>query len=70
MITLRYRLKDLKVQAVEQSFKDGNTEFPAGSFIVNVNQSGKDVHKLVRAAVERSGLTAVGARKFAKRADA
>ncbi|HKS39601.1 MAG TPA: hypothetical protein VJX74_03230, partial [Blastocatellia bacterium] len=58
MITLRYRLKELKVQAVEQSFKDGNTEFPAGSFIVPVNQSGKDVHKIVRAAVERSGLTA------------
>lgn len=58
MITLRYRLKDLKVQAVEQSFKDGSTEFPAGSFIVPVKQSGKDVHKLVREAVEFAGLTA------------
>src|SRR4029079_585349 len=52
MITLRYRLKDLKAMAVEQSFKEGATEFPAGSFIIPVNQGGKDVHKLVKAAVE------------------
>ena len=35
MITLRYRLKDLKVQAVEKEFKQGDITFPAGSFIVN-----------------------------------
>ena len=58
MVTLRYRLKDLKVQAVEQSFKDGNTEFPAGSFIVPANQSGKDVQGFVKNAVEPLGLTA------------
>src|SRR5262249_50714847 len=33
MITLRYRLKDVKVQAVEKEFKDGERTFPAGSFI-------------------------------------
>jgi zinc carboxypeptidase len=58
MITLRYRLKDLKAMAVEHSFKEGNTEFPAGSFIIPVNQSGKDVHKIVKTAVEQLGLTA------------
>ncbi|HKP86370.1 MAG TPA: M14 family zinc carboxypeptidase [Blastocatellia bacterium] len=58
MITLRYRLKDLKAQAVEQPFKDGNTEFPAGSFIVPASQNGKDVHRIVRSAVEELGLTA------------
>ena len=58
MITLRYRLKDLKVQAVEQAFKEGNTEIPAGSFIIPVNQSGKDVHRAVKTAVEQLGLTA------------
>jgi hypothetical protein len=57
MITLRYRLKDLKVQAVERAFKEGNVEFPAGSFIVSVSQSG-DIHNRVRQAVERLGLTA------------
>ncbi len=35
MITLRYRLKNLKVQAAEREFKQGATTFPAGSFIVS-----------------------------------
>jgi hypothetical protein len=38
MIALRYRLKDLKVQAAEESFKSGTNEFPAGSFVVQLNQ--------------------------------
>src|SRR5438132_7749298 len=54
MITLRYRLKDLKVQAAEKEFKQGDTTFPAGSFII----TGDAVR--VRAAVEPLGLTAVG----------
>ena len=35
MITLRYRLKDLKVQAAEKEFKQGDAPFPAGSFIIS-----------------------------------
>jgi hypothetical protein len=35
MITLRYRLKDLKVQAAEKEFKQGDTTFPAGSFVIS-----------------------------------
>ncbi len=54
MITLRYRLRDLKVQAVEKEFKQGNTAFPAGSFIVSGDAA------RVRPAVEALGLTAVG----------
>jgi hypothetical protein len=53
MITLRYRLKDLKVQAAEKEFKDGNVTFPAGSFIVSGDAA------RVRPAVEALGLTAV-----------
>jgi hypothetical protein len=52
MITLRYRLKDMRVQAVEEEFKNGDKTFPAGSFIV----SGDGAR--VRAAVEALGLTA------------
>lgn len=63
MITLRYRLKDLKVQAVEQSFKEGGLEFPAGSFIVPANQAGKNVHTLVKSAIEQLGLTAAALSK-------
>jgi hypothetical protein len=54
MITLRYRLKDVKVQAVEKEFKRGDITFPAGSFVV-----AGDAAK-VRPAVEALGLTAVG----------
>src|SRR5579883_624233 len=55
LITLRYRLKDVPMRAVEQSFKAGDQEIPAGSLIVaaSVGEQG-------RAEVEKLGLTAVG----------
>jgi hypothetical protein len=54
MITLRYRLKDLKVQAAEKEFRQGDATFPAGSFIITGDAA------RVRAAVEPLGLEAVG----------
>ncbi len=57
LITLRHRLKDLKVQSNEQAFKNGDIEIPAGSFIIAANQS--DVHNQVKSTVESLGLTAV-----------
>jgi hypothetical protein len=57
MISLRYRLKDLKVQTAERSFKEGNIEFPAGSFIVPVGQGSKNVQALIKTAIEQLGLT-------------
>ena len=54
MITLRYRLKDLKVQAAEKQFKQGETTFPAGSFVVTGDAA------RVKAAVEPLGLNASG----------
>ncbi len=53
MITLRYRLRELKVQAAEAEFKQGDVTFPAGSFIV----SGDGAR--VKSEVEKLGLTAV-----------
>src|SRR5207253_9239870 len=53
MITLRYRLKDMKVQAAEKEFKQGDVTFPAGSFVIAGDAS------RVRSAVESLGLTAV-----------
>ena len=53
MITLRYRLKDMKVQAAEKEFKQGDATFPAGSFVV----SGDGAR--VKNEVEKLGLTAV-----------
>jgi len=57
LITLRFRLKDLKVQANELSFKSGDAEVPAGSLIVAANQP--DAYNKVKAAVESLGLTAI-----------
>jgi len=54
MITLRYRLRDVRVRAVEQAFKAGGQEMPAGSFII-----GGDSYAKLKAACEPLGLTAV-----------
>jgi hypothetical protein len=54
MVTLRYRLKNLKVQAAARSFKAGDVEFPAGSFVIPADQSGADE---VKGAVEALGLS-------------
>jgi hypothetical protein len=56
MITLRYRLKDLKVSAAEQPFKAGDAEFPAGSFMVDAGGSAAALAR-VKAAVTQLGLT-------------
>jgi hypothetical protein len=64
MITLRYRLRDLTVQAVEQLFKEGDKEFPAGSFIVAVGQDDKNAQARVKTAVEQLGLTAAALSKM------
>jgi len=52
IITLRYRLKDLKFEAIEQSFKAGDTELPAGSLLVASSPR-------VRDEIEKLGLQAV-----------
>ena len=54
LVTLRYRLKDVAMRAVEQGFKSGDQDVPAGSFIV----SGSAYARL-KGAVEPLGLTAV-----------
>jgi Zinc carboxypeptidase len=53
LITLRYRLKDLKVQAVEKEFKQGDAVFPPGSFVVTGDAA------RIKDAIEPLGLTAV-----------
>jgi hypothetical protein len=60
LVTLRYRLKDVTVRAAEAAFKVGETEFPAGSFIIPVSQSGRDVPALVTEAIKPLGLAATG----------
>ena len=52
LITLRYRLKELRVQAAEQSFKVGDVEYPAGSFLISSTDA------RVPKAIEALGLRA------------
>jgi Zinc carboxypeptidase len=60
LITLRYRLKDLKVQALERPFKfpQSDVEIPAGSWIIPINQPSKDVSRLLSEAIRPLGLSA------------
>jgi hypothetical protein len=50
MVTLRYRLKDMKVQAAGKEFKHGDTVFPAGSFVITGDAA------RIRAEAETLGL--------------
>jgi hypothetical protein len=56
MMTLRYRLRGLKVSAAESSFKAGDVDCPPGSFLVDVSGSADGLAQ-VRAAVTPLGLT-------------
>jgi hypothetical protein len=53
LVTLRYRLKDVRVEAAEKEFKHGDTTFPAGTFIVHADAA------RLKAAVTPLGLDAV-----------
>jgi hypothetical protein len=55
LVTLRYRLKDLKVEANEQAFEASGIEFPPGSFIVSGSSGAAS---RIKTAVEDLGLTA------------
>jgi hypothetical protein len=56
MITFRYRLRGTPMQVAERSFTAGDTEFPAGSFIITGAPAGLAA---ARAAIDSLGLTAV-----------
>jgi hypothetical protein len=56
LATLRYRLKDVKFEAIEKSVKTGDTELPAGSFLVASSPR-------VKEEIEKLGLTAVALAK-------
>jgi len=55
LISLRYRLKDIAFKGAKASFKIGDTQFPAGSFLVQVTG---DAAARIRKQIEELGLTA------------
>jgi hypothetical protein len=59
LMTLRYKLKDIKMNAAEDSFKIGDQQFNAGSFIIKADGNPADLRQRLDAAVTELGLTAV-----------
>ena len=64
LATLRYKLKDVKISAAEDSFKIGDQHFSAGSFIIKTDGNPADIRQRLDAAVTELGLTAVAVDKL------
>jgi hypothetical protein len=64
LATLRFRLKDVKIGAAEDSFKVGDQQFNTGSFIVKLEGNPADVRTRLEAAVTALGLKALGVDKL------
>lgn len=59
LATLRFRLKNVKIAAAEDSFKIGDRQFNAGSFIIKTEGNGGDLRQRLDSAVTELGLAAV-----------
>jgi hypothetical protein len=58
LATLRFNLKDLKIQAAEAEFTAGGHKFNAGSFIIKKDGNPGDLRQRLESAVTELGLTA------------
>jgi hypothetical protein len=58
LATLRYRLKDVKMNAAEAPFKIGDKQFNAGSFVIKAEGNPADLRQQLNAAAGELGLTA------------
>src|SRR5258706_4005526 len=61
---LRYRLKDVKMSAAEDTFKIGDKSFNAGSFIIKTDGNPADMHAKLRKEVADLGLSAMAVDKI------
>ncbi len=64
LATFRFRLKDLKMSAAEESFKVGAQQFNAGSFLIRKEGNPSDLRRRLTAAVTELGLKAHGVEKL------
>jgi uncharacterized membrane protein YgcG len=64
LMTLRYKLKDLKIEAAEEGFEAGGQKFNAGSFIIKASDNAGDLKQTLSGPVADSGLKAVGIDKL------
>jgi Zinc carboxypeptidase len=64
LATLRFKLKDVKMQTAEDSFKVGDQQFSAGSFIIKTEGNAADLRERLNDAVKELGLTALAVDKL------
>src|SRR5215204_4436990 len=64
LATLRFRLKDVKMSAAEDSFKAGDQQYNSGSFIIKKDGNPADLRSRLESAVAELGLKAVGVEKL------
>ena len=64
LATLRYKLKDIKIESAEEAFKAGDRQFNAGSFIIKSEGNPADLRQRVDAAVGELGLKALAVDKL------
>ncbi len=61
LVTLRYRLRDVKLSVAEEAFKIGAQNFNAGSFIIKSDGNPNDLRARLEATATELGLTVVAA---------
>jgi hypothetical protein len=64
LATLRFRLRDVKMSAAEDSFKIGDQQFNTGSFILKKEGNPQDLRARLESTVTELGLKAVGVEKL------
>lgn len=64
LATLRFKLKDVKMDAAEDSFKLGEQQFAAGSFIIKTEGNPADLKQRLESAVTDLGLKALAVEKL------
>jgi hypothetical protein len=63
LMTLRYKLQNVKMHAAEDTFKVGERQFNAGSFIIKSEGNAGDLRQQLDAAVTELGITATAVDK-------
>jgi hypothetical protein len=64
LMTLRFKLKDLKIAAAEDAFEAGGQKFNAGSFIIKTSENPGDLKQALTGPVADSGLKAFAVDKL------
>jgi Zinc carboxypeptidase len=64
LMTLRYKLKDIKIEASEEPFESAGQKFNAGTFIIKTGDNPTDLREQLRRAAADAGLNAVAVEKL------